>query len=67
MSDKPAIAPHECAYCGKAGADRCVRLSAPTSGSASPVYAHEGCAGDRGIKPLYRLTAQHTVRLDQAS
>ncbi|MGW8728812.1 hypothetical protein ACWGNF_22595 [Streptomyces sp. NPDC055808] len=67
MSDKPAIALHECTYRRETGADCRVRLSAPTNGPASPVYAHEGCAADRGVKPLYRLTAWNTVRLEQAS
>ncbi|MCT9092812.1 hypothetical protein N4G70_28660 [Streptomyces sp. ASQP_92] len=46
-----------CYYCPKAGADVCIRMSALTPGRpAVPVFAHEDCAADHGVAPLYRVT-----------
>ncbi|WP_159030380.1 hypothetical protein [Streptomyces sp. CB01201] len=43
-----------CAYCDKTGADCCVRQ--PTAGP--PVFAHQACAREKDVKPLYRLTKE---------
>ncbi len=62
--DEPAP---DCVYCDKGGANCCVRLTAPTSGPSRSVYAHEGCATDRGLTPLYQLIPSTDPRLGHAS
>lgn len=45
---------HGCIYCDETGADCYVRRSA----TGGPLFAHEECAKDKGVRPLYRLTKQ---------
>jgi hypothetical protein len=46
-----------CMYCDKTGADCYVRRSA----TGTSLFAHDGCAKARGVRPLYRLTDQATT------
>jgi hypothetical protein len=58
MSDTPSpcqTSQLSCTYCPKPGADACVRMTASSSGPSRPVYAHQACARDRGVTPIYTL------------
>jgi hypothetical protein len=44
----------DCTYCLKPDADVCVR-AVPTVNGPRLVFAHTGCAADRGAPALYRL------------
>lgn len=44
----------ECTYCLCPDVDVCVRV-VPTLTGPRLEFAHEACADDRGVRPLYRL------------
>lgn len=48
--------PRSCTYCPEPGADVCIRTRRDEAGDTSHIYAHQSCAEERGVLPLYVFT-----------
>lgn len=54
-----------CTYCPDPDPDACIRMIPSAAGPDRSVYAHQACAQDRGVRPLY-LVEQPVVALSPA-
>jgi hypothetical protein len=56
----------DCTYCGKDGANVCIRSHATSSGPDIRVMAHRACAQQRGVTVLYEVLPERRPAPERA-